>query len=502
VSPRLAAIALAVGLAGGCKRPEVRPVGPAAAPASVRLFVTADLRGMLAPCGCSEEMKGGIARAAQQLASARGTDASVWFVDAGDALFGRAKLSPAEVPQAERKARAVAEAFKKMGLAARATGELDDALGADFRRSLGLPEVASGGFDLLDAQGHRLAVAAADDGEALAMAAKKARAAGAEFVLGLLHQPMAAAQKAAELPGMQADLIIAAHGADGLATDTDQLVRGAVPVAKVEGKGRSLLRLDLEFGGAAGERLELLRGRAESDREVAATSERIELLRRQLDDPSLRPDTRKMRRDKLEELVLRREALVAQPPLAPEGKASFFARFIPLEPALASDPAVKEVVVTYDREVGALNLSWAKANGHDCPAPAQGEASFVGNEPCRACHAAAFPSWETSKHARAYATLEQDGKNFDLDCVRCHVTGSDRPGGVCRIDKVEGRKGVGCEACHGPGSLHVATPEEENIAMPSQAKACTGCHDPENSRHFELGTFTNQILGAGHGMPR
>ena len=496
---RLAAIALAVGLAGGCRGPTVRPEAPA--PASARLFITADLRGFLAPCGCSEEMKGGIARAAHQVASARGAEAAVFFVDAGDALFGHAKLTAAEVPQATRKARALAEAFQKMGLSARATGELDDSLGADFRRSLGLPEVEEGGFRLLDAGGHRVAVASAAQGPGLVAATKAARAAGAQFVVGLLHQPMDAAQKAAELPGLQADLVIAGHGADGLAGDADQLVRATVPVARVEGKGRSLLRLDLTFGGNPGERLQLLKGRDETDREVAATGERIELLRRQLDDPALRPDTRKLRRDKLEELVLRREALVAKPPEAPAGKASFFARFIPLEPALAADPAVKEVVVAYDREVGALNLEWARANGRDCPQPAKGEAAFVGNESCRACHAAAFPSWEASKHASAYATLLKDGKNFDLDCVRCHVTGADRPGGVCRIDKVEGRKAVGCEACHGPGSLHVATRSRLDIALPHEAKTCTGCHDPENSRHFELGTFTNQIIGKGHGLP-
>ncbi|MHB8872634.1 MAG: multiheme c-type cytochrome [Myxococcaceae bacterium] len=499
MSWRLAAIALAVVLAPSCKRPELRPETKAAGPAV--LFLSADLRGYLAPCGCSEEMRGGIARAAFQIAGARRTGAPVLYLDSGDSLFAHASPSPAEVPQAERKARAVAQALGKMGLAFHAVGELDEARGAGFRASLGLPDQVGDGFRLLDAGGHRVAVASAREGPGLSKACAAARAAGAELVLGLLHQPMDEAQKAAGLPGLSADLVVSGHAAGGLAGEGDRLVRGPVPVVRVDGRGRSLLRLDLSFGGPTGGRFELLKGRGETDREVAATGERIELLRRQLDDPGLRPEARKLRRDKLEELVLRREALAAAPPPAPEGKNSFFVRFIPLEPALESDQAVKEVVAAFDREVGALNLAWAREHGRDCPGPSAGEAAFVGNEPCRACHAAAFWVWEASKHAVAYQTLERDGKHLDLDCVRCHVTGADRPGGVCRLDRVEGRKGVGCESCHGPGSLHASAPSKQNIGVPHEERACLGCHDPENSRHFELGSFTNQIVGPGHGQP-
>ena len=81
----------------------------------------------------------------------------------------------------------------------------------------------------------------------------------------------------------------------------------------------------------------------------------------------------------------------------------------------------------------------------------------MGNEACRSCHPAPFPVWEKTGHATAYATLESVQKQYRLDCVACHVIGFAEPGGVCRVDQVEGRRTWAGEHCHGPGSLHVAS---------------------------------------------
>ena len=37
--------------------------------------------------------------------------------------------------------------------------------------------------------------------------------------------------------------------------------------------------------------------------------------------------------------------------------------------------------------------------------------------------------WDGTPHAHAYATLEKGFKEFNLDCVSCHVTGYGKPGG-------------------------------------------------------------------------
>lgn len=462
------------------------------------LLIASDVRGYLAPCGCSENMRGGIARAAYQVAEARKGPEPVFFFDAGDSLFGQERIPEAQVLQEEQKARTLAEEFKQMGLAARGTGPLDLARGRAFVEGLKLPEVPDGGFKLLDAQGHKLGVVAAGSDAALVEGAKKARAAGAELVVAFFERPFEEAVRAAGLPGLKADLIVAAHNPGEFSAEESQLGRAQVPVAKVQSKGRSLLRVDLSFGGSGP--FELLKSQAETEREVNALGERMALLDKQINSPGLRSDAKAMYRAKIEELAKRREALLTAPPPVTQGKNTFAVRFVPLENTLPSLPQAQELVKAYDREVAKVNLAWAKQHGRDCPPPKKGEAAFVGSAACKECHAEAFPVWEGMKHSRAYASLEEQGKQYHLNCIGCHVTGFEKPGGVCRVDKVQGRESVGCESCHGPGSIHVADPSDDNILAKPGKDVCVVCHNPENSPHFDFATYLPNILGKGHGQ--
>jgi predicted CXXCH cytochrome family protein len=244
-----------------------------------------------------------------------------------------------------------------------------------------------------------------------------------------------------------------------------------------------------------------MKTQADADRDLAALDERIALLKKQIDAPSLRADSKKLYQERLADLIQRRERLAAAPLPASEGKNTLAARFVPLEAAMPGSPETLALVQAYDREVAKLNLAWAKEHGEDCPKPGKNEAGYVGNEACRDCHAEAFPVWDASKHAHAYDDLAKAGKNYRLDCVKCHVVGYQQPGGVCRVDKVEARKDVGCESCHGPGSLHSADPTLDNVVRKPEAELCTGCHDLENSPHFDFALYLPEILGPGHGKP-
>jgi hypothetical protein len=124
----------------------------------------------------------------------------------------------------------------------------------------------------------------------------------------------------------------------------------------------------------------------------------------------------------------------------------------------------------------------------------------VGPGACASCHPAAVAAWNASKHRQAYADLAGRRKQYALACVACHVEGWQRPSGVCRIDRTEGHDFVGCESCHGPGSLHVASGGHEATARPDAA-TCRTCHDLENSPHFDVATYLLQILVPGHGAP-
>jgi hypothetical protein len=443
-------------------------------------------------------MRGGIERAAYQLVSAQKGGHPVLYVDGGDALFGRRSFSDAEIPQQERKAVAIAQVFKWMKLATRAAGELDDARGPEFRRSLELPDQENGTARVFDQSGIRVGVVVAQTATDLVLASQRARKQGAAFVVALFHRSIAEAEQIASDPNLEANLIFATDGTDEFAGEENLLIRTPVPVAQIQSKGRSLAKLELIDHGT-GTKFELLKTEQDLERALSALSERIELLKRELNALELPPETKALKREKLAELVQRREIAASNRVAPPADWNAFAVRFIPLESTLPSQPEVKAIVARYEREVEVLNLAWAQKHGRDCPPPKEGEAAFAGNESCRECHANAFPVWHKSNHARAYRTLVDVGRQYDLGCIGCHVTGNGQPGGVCRIDKVNGREHVGCESCHGPGSLHVKEPGSGDILAKPVKTDCVRCHDPENSPHFELATYLRQILGPGHG---
>ncbi|MGO8969691.1 MAG: multiheme c-type cytochrome [Myxococcaceae bacterium] len=463
------------------------------------LFVTADLQGQLLPCGCSAGMRGGLGRAAAQLARARAEGLSVVYLDAGDALFDRAGLQPDEAVEEERKAKAVAEALQAMGLAARATGPLDDVQGVGFRRSLGLPELSRGSSRVLEAGGHHLGVVVARSATELSELAARVRGQGADFVVALYGGSLDAAIGAVR--GVEGvDLVVSAQDAAVVTVDDEsRLVKSGVPVARVQSRGRALLRADLVFDGTG--RFRLFSSPQDVEREAATLDERVSLLKKELALPGQSPERKRLLTERLGSLVDKRAGLAPAPPLS--GANGFTVRFVPLEVTLPSDPEVDAVVQKFDAEVSQLNLAWAGAHGRDCPGPKQGEASYLGNAGCEACHAAAFGVYRATGHARAYLELEKVHKQYRLECVACHVVGIQQPGGVCRVDRVAGRDAVGCENCHGPGSLHAALPGSQPMPRPAPTRAvCAGCHTPENSPHFDYSLYLQRVLGPGHGAKR
>jgi hypothetical protein len=464
------------------------------------IFILADLRGHLAPCGCSERMRGGIARIAAQVASARAEGHEVLVLEGGDSLFDGQPLGPAEAPEAERRAQSLAESFGEMGVAAQALGPRDEAGGEAFLRALRLPNVPRGVFRPLGAGGHRVAVVAGQTAAELREAGVRARGDGAELVIGFLAAPLEQAQATADVLAGGVDLVVATHTPGLLSADENRRVPTPVPLFRLESQGRSLLRLDVHFG-APGTRPVLARTQADQAEDANVLSARLALLGRELDAPGLLPARRALLAQKMDELVARRAGILSSTPGGALPPGTFTSHFVPVESSLPQDPKVKALVDRYDHEVGQLNLAWARAHGQDCPAAAPGEAAYVGNSACVACHAGAEAVWRATKHAHAYATLVEVSKQFHTACVGCHVTGLARPGGVCRIDRVSGRENVGCESCHGPGSLHVGAPSKQNIVTRPKETRCAGCHTSENSPHFDFALYLPRILGPGHGQP-
>jgi RecJ-like exonuclease len=135
------------------------------------------------------------------------------------------------------------------------------------------------------------------------------------------------------------------------------------------------------------------------------------------------------------------------------------------------------------------------------PPPRKGDQpTYVGVEVCTKCHDDARAFWDKTKHSHAYKTLSDQSKEFNLDCVSCHVTGYEQPGGssVTHVDKLES---VQCEVCHGPGSKHSAAPKK--VAQPvkkPKSDLCVSCHHPPHVEAFDAKAAMDEIIGPGHGL--
>jgi hypothetical protein len=170
-----------------------------------------------------------------------------------------------------------------------------------------------------------------------------------------------------------------------------------------------------------------------------------------------------------------------------------------MRPALGKDASVEADMLTYYKAVDDHNrVAFA---GRMPPVAAPDQASYVGIDACTSCHAAARTVWNGTPHAHAYATLADQFKELNLECVSCHVTGYERPGGST-VTHVDGLKNVQCEVCHGPGSRHVQRPADKTriVAAPDPA-VCLGCHHPPHVEGFDPGVKLREILGPGHGLP-
>lgn len=174
------------------------------------------------------------------------------------------------------------------------------------------------------------------------------------------------------------------------------------------------------------------------------------------------------------------------------------ARTLDVRESAGSDAAVLDLMRRMDQSSNEAN---AKQFASLLPAKASpSQAAYVGVKVCGTCHADALKVWEGTEHSHAYATLETRHKNFNLDCVGCHVTGYDKPGGS-NVTHVEGLKNVQCENCHGPGSKHAAAPT--TVAVPNAhpgEDVCVGCHHTPHVKSFDFGAMLPRVLGPGHGV--
>jgi hypothetical protein len=149
---------------------------------------------------------------------------------------------------------------------------------------------------------------------------------------------------------------------------------------------------------------------------------------------------------------------------------------------------------------------------------------YVGSAVCMECHVAGehgnqFVPWLRSRHAAAYWRLATDWALFlahqrphfqdmenprtDDRCLLCHTTAAQDPDAILASEFAI-TEGVGCEACHGPGSAYVEpaimVDREAFLAaggrLPDE-DTCRRCH--RNAEQFSFAAWWPKIA---HGLSR
>jgi hypothetical protein len=217
-------------------------------------------------------------------------------------------------------------------------------------------------------------------------------------------------------------------------------------------------------------------------------------------DASADPAFVKQKQTERNQLAAERDALKTRPLLIP-AKGSFFTlEQIRINKTLACSVPTLDKVKNYDVTAGEANVK--AAAGRPVPQPPKGEPTYVGMDKCADCHDDAVKFWQKTVHAQAWQTLVDRGQQFDMECINCHVTGWDKPGGS-NLAHNDNLRDVQCEVCHGPASIHVAKGGNEKPAavkrMPAQDLCATNCHTHEHSDTFQYEAYLRDIVGEGHG---
>lgn len=475
---------------GSCEETEV----PSAPEPDARLLIITDLQGLLEPCGCTSRPLGGIDRMA---AAVRAAGEDTIFLSAGNLLFGGASHAGPDAHVQDRwRAETAAGILADIDLAAAVSGDADaDAdVFPEVAREATLPLLEAP--RVLEARGHRIGVfgVTGSDGGAAEDAATL-REQGAEVVIALVSGGRRLPRDVAGVPGV--DFVIQG-GLDREEVAAPIAMDGGAHILHAGRQGQHLVAVDLYLRGegpfvdasawtrdVANERLDADIADLEAHlAEWEADGQSAEVL-----DPQ---------RARLEEMKSRRGGRAA--PRVPDTGNAFVARSIELDPDAPRDPGVRTLLERFDVRVNDYNQE--EFADRAPPDVEEGMPHYVGSQACASCHAPAFSWWQSHPHGRAYATLTERHKEFHLECVGCHVTGYELPGGTTVTHNQDGALvNVGCEVCHGPGSAHIAAPEAASLLADTPERVCVGCHNEEHSDLFIYDAYRRTLVVPGHGLP-
>ncbi|HEX2881729.1 MAG TPA: multiheme c-type cytochrome [Polyangiaceae bacterium] len=516
---------VAMGGSVGCKRNQPPVASPSSNP-TLRIYAISTLAGALEPCGCVKNMLGGVDHAAALLAKGKQQAPHSLFLAAGPLWFMDPTLKPERQTQDVWKAESIADAMADMGLQAWTPGANDFAAGADTLKQLqqrsgarllaANVKVAGSQWPataVLDVAGMKVGVAGVtqlkpvagvtvgDPRSALSGALQEINKQKADIKVALLAADRGEALRWIEgLPGFDVVLIgkPSDQGEGNDATMAPVLVGDAL-VVQAPNHLQAVAMIDLFVTGdygrfADGTGLERAEQRQSLERRIAELERRLAQLQGKSD---IKAADLAARKGDLERL--RDELRGLSGPVTPPQGSFFRYEVSQVREELGTTAKVTERMGTYYKRVNDQNREAFKDRRP--PALEPGQAHYVGMEECADCHEEADEFWRKTGHAKAYQTLAKEFKEFNLDCVGCHVTGYEQPGGST-VTFVNNLKDVQCEQCHGPGSAHVDDSERKGLIQRTPPKdLCAKCHHPPHVHEdWSVDEAWKHIIGPGHGQ--
>lgn len=119
--------------------------------------------------------------------------------------------------------------------------------------------------------------------------------------------------------------------------------------------------------------------------------------------------------------------------------------------------------------------------------------AYVGSSACGICHKMIYDHWSKTAHGVSYETLVYSGHQYDPECIKCHTTGYGYVSGFLNYEENQNLINVGCESCHGAGSLHIRNINETSYGLTDE-NICETCHDSEHSPGFERNEYWRRII--------
>lgn len=174
-------------------------------------------------------------------------------------------------------------------------------------------------------------------------------------------------------------------------------------------------------------------------------------------------------------------------------------RFIGLKKNMPDDLPTAEKVKTLNQNIRELHQKAKTAAQKRSKSTASTELNMVGPQVCEACHSPQADFWQSTSHAKAYATLSKKKKQLDLDCLPCHVTLDLQESAFTMEPKErlltfpQELQSVGCETCHGAGKKHSINPETYRLVRLPGEDICLTCHTPDRDDNFDYNIKLPQI---------